>query len=296
MLNYYSISFLTNNSLNELCRHWVILDELNLAPSEVLEALNRLLDDNRELYLPEINEAVKPHENFRLFATQNPAGAYGGRKPLSRAFRNRFVEIHMSDIPEDEMIIILERRCGCPPSHAKLLVKVMKSLRQRRSRTGVFRGKDGLITPRDLLRWAGRGASSKSELALEGYMLLAERLRIDEEKEVVQSVIEKELKVSINVADSYYGEKSDGYVLLEQALGQPSSLSESGLNVNSIAPTQSIMRLLTLVMRCIKQKEPVLLVGDTGCGKVRTAIIFFAIILMKSNIFAFLYRLLLSNS
>ena len=64
-------------------RHWVILDELNLAPSEVLEALNRLLDDNRELYLPEINEVIKPHANFRLFATQNPAGAYGGRKPLS---------------------------------------------------------------------------------------------------------------------------------------------------------------------------------------------------------------------
>ena len=250
--------------------HWVILDELNLAPSEVLEALNRLLDDNRELYLAEINEVVKPHPNFRLFATQNPAGAYGGRKPLSRAFRNRFVEIHMADIPEDEMIIILERRCGCPPSHAKLLVKVMKSLRQRRSRTGIFRGKDGLITPRDLLRWAGRGASTKQELAMEGYMLLAERLRNEEEKLAVQGVIEKELKVTIDIDEAYYGEKSDGRVLLEHALGQASSLSASGLNVDSIAPTSSIMRLLTLVMRCIKQKEPVLLVGDTGCGKVST--------------------------
>ena len=33
--------------------YWIILDELNLAPSEVLEALNRLLDDNRELYISE---------------------------------------------------------------------------------------------------------------------------------------------------------------------------------------------------------------------------------------------------
>lgn len=33
--------------------YWVTLDELNLAPSEVLEALNRLLDDNRELYIIE---------------------------------------------------------------------------------------------------------------------------------------------------------------------------------------------------------------------------------------------------
>ena len=33
--------------------YWVILDELNLAPSEVLEALNRLLDDNREVHILE---------------------------------------------------------------------------------------------------------------------------------------------------------------------------------------------------------------------------------------------------
>jgi len=49
---------------------WVILDELNLAPTEVLEALNRLLDDNRQLYLPEINQVITPHPSFRLFATQ----------------------------------------------------------------------------------------------------------------------------------------------------------------------------------------------------------------------------------
>ena len=236
----------------------------------MLEALNRLLDDNRELYLAEINEVVKPHENFRLFATQNPAGAYGGRKPLSRAFRNRFVEIHLSDIPEDEMVTILEKRCACPPSHAKLLVKVMKTLRQRRSRTGVFRGKDGLITPRDLLRWAGRGATSKVELALEGYFLLAERLRLDEERDAVRRVIEKELKVTIDLDETYYGENSAGRSILQNVLNQKEEiLHGAGLDVNAIAPTKSIMRLLVLVMRCIEKKEPVLLVGDTGCGKVR---------------------------
>jgi midasin len=50
--------------------HWIVLDELNLAPSEVLEALNRLLDDNRELFIPETQETVKPHPHFMLFATQ----------------------------------------------------------------------------------------------------------------------------------------------------------------------------------------------------------------------------------
>ncbi|KAJ1953150.1 AAA ATPase midasin, partial [Dipsacomyces acuminosporus] len=83
--------------------HWLVLDELNLAPSDVLEALNRLLDDNRELVIPETQEVVRPHPHFMLFATQNPAGLYGGRKALSRAFRNRFVELHFDDIPEMEL-------------------------------------------------------------------------------------------------------------------------------------------------------------------------------------------------
>jgi len=146
----------------------------------------------------------------------------------------------------------------------------MKTLRQRRSRTGVFRGKDGLITPRDLLRWAGRGATSKIELALEGYFLLAERLRLDEERDAVRKVIEKELKVTIDLDETYYGDNSSGRAILRNVLNQNEELlNGAGLDVNAIAPTKSIMRLLTLVMRCIEKKEPVLLVGDTGCGKVR---------------------------
>lgn len=60
--------------------YWIILDELNLAPTDVLEALNRLLDDNRELLITETQEVVKAHPRFMLFATQNPPGLYGGRK------------------------------------------------------------------------------------------------------------------------------------------------------------------------------------------------------------------------
>jgi midasin len=238
----------------------VILDELNLAPSEVLEALNRLLDDNRELYLAEINETVKPHPNFRLFATQNPSGAYGGRKPLSRAFRNRFVEIHFGDIPSAEMTTILEKRSACPPSHACMLVSIMDSLRQRRSKSGVFLGKDGFITPRDLLRWAERGASSKVELAREGYMLLAERLRTSEEKEYVKMELENQIKVKIDLDSFYYDDSSQARILLEQAIKEGDNSDPTNL-FSTIAPTKSLLRLVTLVLRCIKQREPVLLVG-----------------------------------
>lgn len=241
------------------CGHWVILDELNLAPSEVLEALNRLLDDNRELYLAEKNEIVKPHPDFRLFATQNPSGVYGGRKPLSRAFRNRFVEIHMGDIPSDEMTTILEKRCGCPPSTATKLVDVMIALRFQRSSSNLFMGKDSFITPRDLLRWAERRSSSRIEFAEQGYMLLAERLRSSEEKLVVKSVLEEHLKVKLTPENMYYGDSSEARKVLESALANPVLVQDP--IVASIASTRSLLRLITLVMTCIEQKEPVLLVG-----------------------------------
>ena len=244
--------------------YWVILDELNLAPSEVLEALNRLLDDNRELYIPEINETIKPHERFRLFATQNPSGAYGGRKPLSRAFRNRFVEIQINDIPSFEMTTILEKRCGCPSSHAKCLVAVMDSLRQRRSKSGIFLGKDGLITPRDLLRWANRAASSKYELAVEGYMLLAERLRSREEQQCVREVLEMHLNVKLDIDTFYYGDESEAKVFLQRACDTDALDERIARFIKSVAPTKNLLRLITLVHRCVKKNEPVLLIGGTS--------------------------------
>jgi midasin (ATPase involved in ribosome maturation) len=106
--------------------YWIVLDELNLAPSDVLEALNRLLDDNRELLVPETQEVITPHPHFMLFATQNPAGLYGGRKVLSRAFRNRFLELEFDDIPEDELEEILCLRCRIPPSYGARIVEVYK--------------------------------------------------------------------------------------------------------------------------------------------------------------------------
>lgn len=186
---------------------WIVLDELNLAPSDVLEALNRLLDDNRELFVPELQETVRAHPDFMLFATQNPPTVYGGRKMLSRAFRNRFVEIHVDEIPEDELSTIIEGRCKIPESYAKKMVDVMKELQLNRQRSKVFAGKHGYITPRDLFRWADRfrelHSCSYDDLAKDGYYLLAERLREQGEKSVIREVLEKHLRVKLVENDLY---------------------------------------------------------------------------------------------
>ena len=156
--------------------YWIILDELNLARSEILESLNRLLDDNAELFIPEQQMHIKPHENFRLFATQNPIH-YSGRKELSKAFKNRFIQIYFDEISESDLEKIILKRTKIAPSFCKKLLSVMKELQLRRQTNNFFMGKEAAITVRDLIKWAKRPIVTAEQLAVEGYCILAERLR-----------------------------------------------------------------------------------------------------------------------
>ena len=237
---------------------WIVLDELNLAPTDVLEALNRLLDDNRELVVPETQEVVRPHPNFLLFATQNPPGLYGGRKILSRAFRGRFLEVYFDDLPQEELETILCQRCRIPLSYAKKIVHVFRELTKHRQSTRVFESKHGFATLRDLFRWAGRDAVGYQQLAENGYMLLAERVRRPEDKIVVKHIIETEMNVRID-EDKLYG--------LQLGEAEFSVFLGSDLPDTQIIWTSSMRRLYSLVTRALQSNEPVLLVGETGCGK-----------------------------
>jgi midasin len=282
--------------------HWIILDELNLAPSDVLEALNRLLDDNKELFIPETGETVTPAEGFVLFATQNPPGLYGGRKPLSRAFRNRFLELAVCDLPSSEIQDIITHSCGIAPKFSKMLVDCMSELSVRRQQSSLFQGKLGSVTTRDLIKWGKRCPLSPAAVARDGFMLLAERLRDDAERAAVQVVLEKVCGVKIDPASLYEemdggeggeedGEKrgknkgasrcdalmtgpGEGVVSASRELRElcalQASLRSQGRRIEGIAGvaiTSAMKRMWVLTSRCIQHNEPVLLVGTTGCGK-----------------------------
>ncbi|KAI5852686.1 P-loop containing nucleoside triphosphate hydrolase protein, partial [Morchella snyderi] len=234
--------------------YWIVLDELNLAPTDVLEALNRLLDDNRELMIPETQEVVRPHKEFMLFATQNPPGLYGGRKVLSRAFRNRFLELHFDDIPEEELETILRERCGIAPSYCAKIVKVYKELSVLRQSTRLFEQKNSFATLRDLFRWANREAIGYQQLADNGYMLLAERVRKEDEKLAVKKVLEEVMRVKIDEAALYSPESTPEYQLVMKLK-------------SDVVWTKAMRRLYSLVAHSLRNNEPVLLVGETGCGK-----------------------------
>lgn len=259
--------------------NWVVLDELNLAPPEVLESLNRLLDDNREIRIPETGEVVRAADGFTIFATQNPPGLYGGRKELSRAFRSRFVEVQVDELPDEDLLSILERRSRLPASFARKMIAVMRDLQMRRRATRLFSGKAGFVTARDLFRWAARSPRSKEELAIHGFFLLGERSRYPAEREVVRQVLVKHMGIDRDVLSdsilySLVGEGTesafDNDNTVEAGLAQLSlsrvrithALREAG-----IAATPHMRRMITLLAHCVANNEPALLVGTTGGGK-----------------------------
>ena len=269
--------------------HWIVLDELNLAPSEVLEALNRLLDDNRELFLPETQEVIRPHPHFLLFATQNPAGGqYAGRKALSQAFRNRFVTMHVDDLPEAEVEVILQQRCGLSPSFGKAMISVQRELAKRREQQHVFAGKHSFMTPRDLFRWGERAPASWEQLVEDGFMLFGERLRVDDAKQVVKEVLLQSCKghgLRQDCLDevNLYSEKAVAKVLdaLRVDMGlvsggeaESNGSAETEAAIGKIAWTLNMRRLFVQVGRCLLYKEPVLAVGETGCGKTTVCQLF----------------------
>ena len=86
--------------------HWVLLDNINSAPQEVVERLNSLIEEEPMLNLYEASEAANLtlenggiHEEFRLFATSNTQRINSNK--ISTAFLNRVIRIWLPSIDKD---------------------------------------------------------------------------------------------------------------------------------------------------------------------------------------------------
>ncbi|KAI5184811.1 midasin [Nematocida homosporus] len=241
--------------------HWVLLDELNLAPTEVLESLNRLLDSNRELFIPATQEVIQAHAEFALFATQNPAESldYKNRKHLSKAFRNRFIEIYVEDKTRPEMeAILLGKKIG--KVSAKTLLEIYESLKSLSGNRA-----HQYITLREIMRiirryqaaqpsFIDKKATDPQKLFYHTMMVLTEKIRERPEKEKVITTI-------ITAFEKMFREK---FTLEDyrDALSVP------------LSPTDNDPLLVPGVVRTLRQmeaawlaQESILLVGPPGIGK-----------------------------
>eukprot|EP00897_Mesotaenium_endlicherianum_P007207 jgi/Mesen1/6514/ME000332S05520 len=162
--------------------------------------------------------------------------------------------------------------------YAKRQVEVMRDLQRARQSSAVFAGKHGFITARHLFRWALRHGTGYDELARDGYYILGERLRDDAEKALVQKALEQRLRVQLDTRSLHDIRATERFRELQQAMATPEAQAAFG----KIVWTNSMMRLFNLVDRCLQHSEPVLLVGETGCGK--TTVCQMAALLMRQRL------------
>ncbi|KGG50167.1 midasin, partial [Mitosporidium daphniae] len=254
---------------------WLLLDELNLAPTEVLESLNRLLDDNRELYIPETGETIRPHPSFRLFATLNPHGrGYGGRHVLSEAFKSRWIILQVEEDPAVDDII--RGRSGgsqsswLAPAISAKMASVFMEIRKRR-RAGSILDSNSLITLRDMFRWAFRikqlsdaDASRGAWLlaAQAGWSLLGERLRTEVERRALQDLLIENFPMASSSPSPV-----DSRDWLFSDYGRWPGVPALGSFSRGIVWTGHFQRVGALAIAAIRNREPLLLVGETGTGK-----------------------------
>lgn len=171
------------------------------------------------------------------------------------------------------MLIIVEKKCNLPKTYASLLIKTISELKTKRSQvSGIFLGKNSLITLRDLFRWARRYSNLeetniecdwKQYLAEQGFLLLSSRCRCEQDVRTIHMCIEKSFNRKLDLNN----------------LNNPVSLSEpimrvleniieySRKNFQNFVWTPSAKRVALLTGLAYKFNEPFLLVGETGVGK-----------------------------
>lgn len=136
--------------------HWVLLDEMNLAPQAILEGLNAVLDHRGTVYIPELGRSFVRHPAFRVFAAQNPLQQGGGRKGLPKSFLDRFTKVYIEELsPEDLLLVCRERFKGCDENMLRAMITYNNRLNQEVVHRRTF-GRDGSpweFNLRDVLRW-----------------------------------------------------------------------------------------------------------------------------------------------
>ena len=55
----------------------------------------------------------------------NPSENYIGRKDLSNDFKNRFIHLFFNNISNEELNIVIEKRCKIPYSRSKIMIEII---------------------------------------------------------------------------------------------------------------------------------------------------------------------------
>lgn len=270
---------------------WLVLEEINLASSDVIEILNDYLTTGKFFYSENGQQKeIIPHPDFRLFATANPE-SYSQRQRLSEVFLSRWKIYYQKELSESEIAEILSSLFQIPASLALLIARFHKTVeKQSQARLIGKEEKDPYIySLRDILRLGKRlknkDLNSLKDLFLELYIVYLARIRNKTERDAL-----------IASLDAHFGFRAKGLKLKEIIEEQKENLDLKIEEIQvtngdefipkkeaEIIPTYSQKVLLSQIVSAIIQAEPVLLVGMPASGK--TTLIRYLAREKKTNLF-----------
>lgn len=137
--------------------HWVLLDEMNLAPQAILEGLNAVLDHRGTVYIPELGRSFTRHPSFRIFAAQNPLSQGGGRKGLPKSFVNRFTKVYVQELTPSDLLLICRHMFPTVPEDflGAMIGYTSRLSEEVKTRRNFARhGAPWEFNLRDVIRWA----------------------------------------------------------------------------------------------------------------------------------------------
>ena len=260
---------------------WLVLEEINLASSDIIEILNDYLTTGKFTYSQNGQQKqVIPAPNFAIFATANPE-SYSQRQKLSKVFLSRWKIYYQKELTESEMAEILSSLFKVPSSITLMIARFHKTLeKQAQAKVIGKEEKDHYIySLRDIIRVGKRisvllksNLSDKEffkQLFWELYTVYLARIRDKSEKEAL-----------IGSLDAHFGFRMKGLKLEEIIDGQREKIAFllDEIKVTrgdefipqteaDIIPTSSQKFILTSILKAIKYNEPVLLVGMPASGK-----------------------------
>ena len=136
----------------------ICLDEINRAPSSILNMLIPLLDHRGSVYIEELGRYVKVGKGVMFVATANVGAEFSGTFRLDEAivsrFPYRFEVSFLEEVDEAEMMV---KRTGIDEDNSKLLAKVGATLRAKSQGFGGTLSR--MISTRQLLATAELMAS-----------------------------------------------------------------------------------------------------------------------------------------
>ncbi len=147
---------------------WLLIDEINACLPEIAFCLHSLLDDDKMIVLTEYDgRIIKPHPNFRVFASMNPNEdrRYAGTKALNEALLDRFpVSIRMGYLPyEIEVDVVMNQSGNMDKQLVEKMVNVANDVREAIENEKIF----CTFSTRRLIDWARMSESfSASESAI----------------------------------------------------------------------------------------------------------------------------------